>query len=196
MLRGFSKRLRSGQSELFYPQHQEDIMNGKKIFSVLAILALAAAIGFGTDAFAGWSRGNGWNWCDRSGYGPGGGGGKSGGYGPGYRNEGSGKLTEEQAGVLDAHRRAFFEETDELRGSLRQKHLELQAEMAKKKPDVEVAKKLQKEISSLKSELDEKRIDHMVKLREIDPDGQGRGYGHLGKGSRGRGSYGRGGCWN
>jgi len=38
---------------------------------------------------------------------------------------------------------------------------------------------LQKEISKLESELDQKRIDHMIKVRKIDPDA-GRGFAAMG----------------
>lgn len=171
-------------------------MSGKKLFSVFVMIALAVAIGFGTDAFAGWGRGGGWRWCDGPGSGPRDGYGKSGGYGPGYRDDGNADLSEEQVKALEDQNQAFFEATDKLRSRVRQKRLELRSEMAKETVSVETAKTLQKEISSLESQLDEKRIDHLVKLREIDPNGSGRGYGYPGKGPRGRGSYGRGVCRN
>jgi hypothetical protein len=165
-------------------------MTRNKLFSVLAIIALAAAIGFGTNAFAG-RGGGGWGWCDGPGSGPGAGYGRSGDFGPGYRYDG-GNLTEAQAKALDDENRAFFDATDGLRNNLRQKHLELRSEMAKEKVNIETAKKLQKEISALDAQFDEKRIDHIVKLREIDPNGAGRSSGYQGSGPRGRGSMGRG----
>jgi len=70
--------------------------------------------------------------------------------------------------------------------------------LAKKKPDVKIAKEIQKEISSLRAELDLKRIDHKLKMKEINPEFQGfagkfHGRGRHGKGGgRGHG----GGRWN
>lgn len=176
-------------------------MSWKKLMGVFTVIALAATIllpfGFGTDAFAGRGRGGGWGWCGGSDAEPDGMYDRSGGYGPGYRYGGRSTLTEEQAKALEVERQAFFEATDDIRDSLRQKQFALRSEMAKKDVDVEAAKKLQGEISDLEAQLAEKRIEHMVKIREIDPDGAGRSFGKRGKGSRGaRGQNGPGGNWN
>ena len=52
----------------------------------------------------------------------------------------------------------------------RPKELELRSELYKENPDVPKAKVLQKEISKLESELDQKRIDHMIKIRKLNPN--------------------------
>ena len=52
-------------------------------------------------------------------------------------------------------------------------------------PDVKKAQELQKEISNLEATIDQKRIDHMIKMKKINPHA-GRGYGS----GRGRGSGG------
>jgi hypothetical protein len=66
--------------------------------------------------------------------------------------------------------------------------------VSKKNPDADKAGALQKEISELESELDQKRVDHMIKMRKLSPnDGRGfmmGGY-HMGYGSASPGDP----CW-
>ncbi len=45
----------------------------------------------------------------------------------------------------------------------------------KDEPDAAKASRLQKDISKLQSQFDQKRIDHMVEMRKLNPNG-GRGY--------------------
>lgn len=110
-------------------------------------------------------------------------------------------LSEEDALKFQEKRTAFFEATRALRGNLYQKGLELRSELAKADPDVERASEIQAEISSLRSELDQKRLAHRMEMRKLFPDAgpmMGSGYGrHHGKGRHGmRGSVsGQGGCW-
>ena len=52
---------------------------------------------------------------------------------------------------------------------------------------------LQKEISELEAQLDQKRIDHMIKVRKIDPD-TGRGFAAMGP-MMGYGDQYPGSCW-
>jgi hypothetical protein len=47
------------------------------------------------------------------------------------------------------------------------KRLELRGELAKKDPDAKKAAELQGEISKLQAEFDQKRIDHLIKVRKI-----------------------------
>jgi Spy/CpxP family protein refolding chaperone len=122
-------------------------------------------------------------------------------HGPGMHHSGYGfrghggywdNLTEAQVEKIQAERKAFFEATKELRQQIYQKRLELRSELAKKEPDSEKAIALQKEISELKGQMGLKRLDHILKLKEINPDvGRGRGrYGMMG------GPRGYGGCSN
>ena len=80
--------------------------------------------------------------------------------------------------------------------------------MAKKDPDAKKAVVLQKEISELKGQLDQKRVEQRIKMQKENPDffaerGYGRGYGSgprgkgMGRGyGMGRGFQGQGGgCW-
>jgi len=72
-----------------------------------------------------------------------------------------------------------------------QKRLELRSELAKQTPDVQKAVKLQKELSELKAQFDQKRIDHRIKMKKINPN-VGRGFGGRGR-VLGRGFGGP--CW-
>lgn len=107
-------------------------------------------------------------------------------------------LTPEQREQLDAERKAFFETTRKDRQDLRAKRLALRAEIAKSELDIDAAKGLQKEISRLQADLDQKRLNHLVTVRKIDPEA-GRGFfgKSWGKGHRGAGhqfAKGRGDC--
>ena len=79
---------------------------------------------------------------------------------------------------MDKQRQAFFEETRDLRENLYQKELELRSELAKEDPDAQKAAGLQAEISELTAQLDQKRIDHRIKMKKENPEFfAGRGYG-------------------
>jgi Spy/CpxP family protein refolding chaperone len=148
----------------------------------LIILTIVAVIGFGTYAFAGWGmgydhHGPGWH---------------HGGYGyPGTGNM-MGNLSDEEIQKMDAQREAFFKSTEDLRQKVYEKELALQSEFAREKPDTKKAASLQKDISELQAQIDQKRIDHIVEMKKINPNA-GRRYtdrGGMGNGS----SYG-GYCW-
>jgi hypothetical protein len=107
---------------------------------------------------------------------------------------------------LDKQRRAFFEETRNLREDLYQKELELRSELAKEDPDAQKATSLQAEISELSAQLDQKRIDHRIKMKKENPEffagrGYGKGGGGMGRGFQGKGmgrgfrGQGCGGCY-
>ena len=68
-----------------------------------------------------------------------------------------------------------MKETQELRSNLFEKERELQEEFSKEEPDASKASRLQKEISELQAQFDQKRIDHMVEMRKLAPKA-GRGY--------------------
>jgi zinc resistance-associated protein len=169
-----------------------------KIFMVLAIVAVLA---IAVTSFAGWGRGH----MGYGGYHMGPGYGMHRGWaegprgygGPGYQSD----LSDEDIAKLDQERQAFFEATSDLREKLYQKELELRSELAKSEPDAKKAAGLQKEISSLESELDQKRLDQQIKMRKDFPRSgfRGRGYGRggwgMGRGMYG-GGYGPGSCWD
>jgi zinc resistance-associated protein len=100
-------------------------------------------------------------------------------------------LTPEQREQMDAEREAFFNATKKDRQDLHAKRLELRAEMAKSDADIQKATALQKEVSALQADLGQKRLEHIMAMRKINPDaGRGfmmgeRGMGHGGKGNHG-----------
>jgi len=69
--------------------------------------------------------------------------------------------------------------TETIRQDLYSMQLELQSELAKSDPDSARAIALQKDISKLEAQLDQECIDHMLKVRKIDPD-LGRGFAAMG----------------
>lgn len=93
-------------------------------------------------------------------------------------------LSEVETKKLEEERTAFFEATKDLRREAYQKRLELASEMAKKDPDATRAAAIQKEISGAKAHLAQKRIDHMFRVRKINPD---LGMGFWGGGSKDQG---------
>ena len=68
-----------------------------------------------------------------------------------------------------------LKETEELRTNLFNKQRELQNELDKDAPDASTASGLQKKISVLQAQLDQKRIENMVEMRKIAPNA-GRGF--------------------
>ena len=165
-------------------------MRAKHVGMILVVLMVIGFIGYSATSYAGWGRGGcsgggpGAGNCPRSGYG-----------GPGF----GGDLTDEEIGTLQKERNAFFESTRELREKLYQKNLELRAEMAKQNPDAKKAAELQKEVSELDGALDQKRLDHQLKMKNDHPQiyGKGLGGGMGPRGGMGSGcgkGPGRGGC--
>lgn len=144
-------------------------------------LTVAVVIGIGTYAFG--HMGGGYGYYGRMHDGP-----MmmyQGNYGePGYDYRTN--LNDEEIKALEKERSAFLKATDSIRRNLYSKELELRSELYKENPNAAKAEALQKEISELESELDQKRIDHMIKMRKLSPnDGRGfmmGGY-HMGYGS-------------
>lgn len=176
-------------------------MSFNKTGKIFMVLAIVAVLGIAVTSFADWGRGHmgyGYHmgpaygmhrgWADGSrGYG-----------GPGYQSD----LSDEDLARLNKERQAFFEATSNLREQLYQKELELRSELAKPEPDAKKAAGLQKEISNLEGQLDQKRLDQQIKMRKDFPRSgfRGQGYGPggwgMGRGMYGGGGYGPGSCWN
>jgi predicted Holliday junction resolvase-like endonuclease len=78
-------------------------------------------------------------------------------------------LNEDQVEKLQEQRTAFQTATRDLRMELQSKKLALKSELAKKEPDAKTAKSLQKEISALKADLAQKRIEHVLEMKKIAP---------------------------
>ncbi|MGD9042133.1 MAG: periplasmic heavy metal sensor [Desulfobacterales bacterium] len=176
-------------------------MSFSKTGKIFMVVAIVAVLGIAVTSFAGWGRGH-WG----SGYHMGPGYGMHRGWTDGPRGYGGrgyqSDLSEEDLAKLNKERQAFFEDTSDLREQLYQKELELRSELAKPEPDAKKAAGLQAEISSLESQLDQKRLEQRIKMRKDFPRSgyMGQGYGPRGKGRGmyGGGGYGRGGgggCW-
>ena len=151
------------------------------VFAGIAVFVSIAAV----SAFA---HGPGWGW-----------GGGWGHHGPGWHHRGDygqrydDQMSKEEYKQWEQQREAFFTETQDMRANLYEKERELQNELAKSEPDAAKASGLQKEISELQSKLDQKRIDHMIEMRKLNPNA-GRGF--IGGGPMmGYGPHGGGYCW-
>lgn len=155
------------------------------IISAVLLLAGAAVVfahgGYGRGGYGGHMMG----------YGPGYGMGPGMmGNGPGHRGEGRGygaDLTEEQQAKLDDAREKFFTETEDLRDRIQEKRFALGSEMRKETPDSGKVVDLQKEISKLEGQFDQKAIQHQLEVRKMLPEKARRDYG--------RGYGGGGYCW-
>jgi len=88
--------------------------------------------------------------------------------GPGYGSPYA-HLTEEQQSKLDNLAGKIYSETVNLRNRIWSKKAELNALLDAQTPDAEKAKALQKEISDLKAELAEKRLENALEARKIAP---------------------------
>ncbi len=164
-------------------------MSTRKVLSVLIVVAI---VGLGAYAFAGWGPGYGrGGGCPRWG---------AGGYGPGYGAQQN--LPPEAQTKLYEARSKYMQDTNELRQDLYQKELEMRSELAKETPDKKKLAGIQKDLSKLQAQMDQKRIDYMLEMKKVGPNA-GSGYG---SGCRGRGrmgGYGKGyggcpgggGCW-
>ena len=172
----------------------------KKLITILGITLLSGLLIVPVIAWAqGWGGGGGHmmgNW----GRGPG-------NYDPDNRGYAS-TLTREQQDRLTDLDRKFYDETRELRDKLWSKSTELNTALAETSPDTAKATMIQKEVSELRANLDEKRVAYEIEARKIAPDirsGGGYGYGRHMRGDYGRGKYGMGpgmmgygpgACWN
>jgi hypothetical protein len=132
-------------------------------------LTIATVIGIGTYAFGHMGGGYGnYGWMHG---GPGMHQGYYGERGYDYKVD----LKEEDIKALGEERSAFLKATDSIRQNLYSKELELRSELYKENPDASKAGTLQKEISELEANLAQKRIDHMIKMRKLNPN-DGRGF--------------------
>ncbi len=104
-----------------------------------------------------------------------------------------GNLNEDQIKALENEQDAFLKATETIRQDLYSKQLALESELAQNDPDTAKATALQNEISKLEGQLDQIRIDHMIKIRKIDPDA-GRGFAATGP-MMGYGGQYPGSCW-
>lgn len=150
----------------------------KRNTTIVTTLTALAVLGLATLALAGWGRGYGHGHMMGYGYGPMGGPGMM---GPGW-HRGYGDVSPEESAELEKQRAAFLEATEATRQQLHEKNLALQGELAKENPDTAAASKLQREISELRNDLDQKRLDYEIQARKTTPGFRrdyGGGYGHM-----------------
>lgn len=163
----------------------------KTILTILGIVLLV-----GVFAYPALSNGHGWGWghhmmgfWDRDHR-----------YGHMY-DRGYGNLSDEERDKLDELDRKYYQETEGIRNQIVDKSDELDALMDSQNPDLERARELQREISRLRADLDQKELKYELEARKLVPEqklgsGYGRGH-HRGYWGRGGGmGYGSGGaCW-
>lgn len=109
------------------------------------------------------------------------------GYGMGYQghmmdygHHGYADLSSEDAAKLKEFQDEFYNATQELRDAIQDERLALDEELGKDTPDRAKALELQKELSKLESEFDQKVLAHQLELRKTFPDSDvamGNGYG-------------------
>jgi Spy/CpxP family protein refolding chaperone len=151
----------------------------KKVATGLGILLLVAI--FAIPVFGrgpGWGSGWGHGYCVNQGYG-GGQGGPMAGYGvPGLN------LTEEQSAKIRSLREAHQKEVVPLRSQLFAKRAESRALWAQTKPDKDAILAKEKEISTLRDQMREKKIVHRLEMREILTPEQQASLNFMGSGKR------------
>ncbi len=97
-------------------------------------------------------------------------------------------LSDEDYESLQTLKKTYYEDTKELRESVYEKQEELNSEFEASAPDTEKITSLQKELSALRANLDEKYILFKLEAKKIVPGiGTGRGNRHGGHGRYGRG---------
>jgi len=102
------------------------------------------------------------------------------GKGPGNRGMGaaSANLTADQIKQMETERNAFKTATQGIHQQLKEKKQALQTELTKQAPDAATCAALQKGISDLQSQFDQKRLTHILEMKKIDPNfTEGRGMG-------------------
>jgi Spy/CpxP family protein refolding chaperone len=97
-----------------------------------------------------------------------------------YGRDAYGDLSKEDATKLEQSQEKFFNDTRELRNSIRDKQIALDDELQKNDPDRAKVADLQKQLSQFESQFDQKAVEHQLELRKEFPQGNfayGRGYG-------------------
>lgn len=156
----------------------------KRIVIAASIIAIA---GFSANAFAGWGMGYG--------HGP-----RGMGHGPGsgwncpYGGPGmAAQLDSATAGKVNEARQAFFQETAEIREKIYQKTQALEYALASDNPNPEEAAAIQRELSDLQAQFDQKRLAHRMEMRKSFPElTAGYGCRGMGRGRMMQGGWGNG----
>jgi len=86
-------------------------------------------------------------------------------------------LSEKDMEKLEAERAAFLKETKDLRFRIEDKEWELGRELRADKPDEKKAMAIQRELSDLRGQMDQKVLAHRLKMRTLFPDFFANGFG-------------------
>jgi zinc resistance-associated protein len=146
------------------PTHKDWRHEMKSYLKKISMVTIAVVFGLSALAFADWGGGYGHM------------------MGPGWHRgwDGGDDLSADQIAKLEQQRTEFFKATEGLRQQLYDKELALQSELAKDAPDAGKASALQSDISRLRAELDQKRLEFDLQAGQSLPGyGRGRGYGHM-----------------
>jgi Spy/CpxP family protein refolding chaperone len=152
-------------------------MKGKKMKKMMiAVLVVALSFSAGAAMAQGWGRGAGYGPGSGSGYGP------RGAWGSGL------SLTPEQNQKLQALQESFLKKTLPLRNEMQVKQLDLRTLWSQSNPDQAKILAKQKEINTLRGQLQEMGIQNRLELRNIlTPEQQAQlGPNGPGFGMRGR----------
>jgi zinc resistance-associated protein len=155
-------------------------MQSFRFAKAVAIVIGIAVIFLGVQAFAHREGGNGRGWHHR-----------------GYGGSGFGRMmdgwNDETTRKLQDQEESFYNETEDLKQKLYERELALEGEMIKKDPNSTNVMKLQKEISDLDGQLEEKRMRYMLEFRKNNSEA---GWGRMRRGGMEYGrSFGGGACW-
>jgi Spy/CpxP family protein refolding chaperone len=140
------------------PDSREVVMKNHLISRMVVVGAAVVLMGIGVNAFAGMGQGPG---------------------NPGMGGA-SANLTDDQIKKMESERNAFQSATKDIRQQLNEKRQALHTELAKPTPDAAKAATLQKAVSDLQSQFDQKRLIHILNMKKIDPnfvEGPGMGFG-------------------
>ncbi len=158
----------------------------KKVAAGIAVLAIVGVSGFAyaQGGFGGgyhMGMGSGGHMMGYNGYDDHMGGGGN-GYHRGYGDAGRGqRLSDEQLEKVGQAREDYFKASSQIRNEAYQKRLEIRSELSRENPDADKLRKVQKDLSGLEAELDQKRLEHELKISKIAPDSK-RGYARNGYG--------------
>jgi Spy/CpxP family protein refolding chaperone len=94
------------------------------------------------------------------------------------RHGGFANLSDEDRAKIDAAREKFFDETRSLRRDMDDQAYALHKEMNSDTPDSGKVAQLQKQLSKLEAEFDQKRVQHQLEMRKLWPEKfKDRGWG-------------------
>jgi hypothetical protein len=89
---------------------------------------------------------------------------------PGYYDH----LSDETVKKLNSEQEAFIKATEDLRQTIYEKELYLKAELVKRNPDTAIALSFQKHISEAKGMFEQKMIEHIIRMKKINLEAEGK----------------------